>query len=183
MKNWIGIVLILGLTGCDSANQTNLLTSKKESMISKNYFEYDEMVHYRNPFEESKISDLFKKASQSKLDSLRKAVLLGDTPQNTSDFGFINELEAIGYQKASVSPSKFEAMNHLFSEKHREFGAVAACIHLYRDLLIFKKENQVIGCASICLSCMGQQIIGTSANTENFGQQGDFEKLSQLLKR
>lgn len=107
---------------------------------------------------------------------------MGQIPQNTSDFGFIHQLESLGYQKSIVPASKFEAMNQVFREKPQDFGPRLACIHVYRDLLIFKKENQVRGCASLCFSCMGSKIVGARANTIHFGQPSDFEQLRALLK-
>ena len=40
-----------------------------------------------------------------------------------------------------------------------------------------------MGTAKICFSCNANQIKGTNANTENFGQEGDFEKLEKILRK
>ena len=67
-------------------------------------------------------------------------------------------------------------------EKSTLENIATACIHVYRDILIFKKEGKVIGTAKICFDCMSKQIKGTTANTENFGQDGDYEKLEKILR-
>ena len=57
-----------------------------------------------------------------------------------------------------------------------------ACIPVFRDILIFKKNNKSIGIAKICFECEKSHIVGTNKNIENFGQCGDFSKLMNILK-
>ena len=81
-----------------------------------------------------------------------------------------------------IDKSKFESIDKIFIEKSTLENIATACIHVYRDILIFKKEGKVIGTAKICFDCMSKQIKGTTANTENFGQDGDYEKLEKILR-
>ena len=92
-------------------------------------------------------------------------------------------MEKINFQKSEIDKSKFGEINKIFVEKTVNQIADYACIAVYRDILIFKKQNKTVGIAKICFECFKKQIIGTNANTENFGQDGDYEKLEKILKK
>lgn len=44
-----------------------------------------------------------------------------------------------------------------------------------------RKKNKTIGIVKVCFDCMAHQIYGSSANTDNFGKNGDYSKLAYLL--
>ena len=82
-----------------------------------------------------------------------------------------------------IDKSKFIEINKIFVEKTVNKSMDYACPADYRDILIFKNKNKTVGIAKICFECFKNQILGTKANTENFGQDGDYEKLEKLLKK
>ena len=53
---------------------------------------------------------------------------------------------------------------------------------MYRDIIIFKNKGTTVGVAKICFRCDQSSIIGTIANTDEFGMSGDFDRLDKLLK-
>lgn len=152
-------------------------------MIGKKFFDYDTIDYYTNNFDESKIDDLYNNQSKTEIDSFKMGVILGDIPQSISNLDFIDKLEKIGYKKTFIDKSKFGSIDNIFVEKTTTDNIATACIYIYRDILIFKKNSKVIGTAKVCFGCMANQIKGTTANTENFGQDGDYEKLKKLLKQ
>ena len=157
-------------------NQTSNLTQGKQ------FFDYDEIDYYFNDYDEDKIGLLYDNQSKSELDSLRMGVVLGSIPKDISDLSFIDKLDKIGYKKETVNKSKFSGIDKLFVEKTVEEIVATSCIYIYRDILIFKKNKKIIGTAKICFGCMAHEITGTNANTDNFGQNGDYEKLCDLLR-
>lgn len=171
--------------GCNSKTERknrqidNSKTTKQ--LIGKKFFEYDAIDYYSNDFDESKIGDLYDNQSKSEIDSFKMGIILGDIPISISDLAFISKLEKIGYKKEIIDQSKFKRIDNIFVEKTTLENVDAACIYVYRDILIFKKDNQVVGTAKVCFGCMANQIKGTTANTENFGQDGDYERLSKIL--
>ena len=91
-------------------------------------------------------------------------------------------LQKFGYKKTTIDKTKNEHLNDIFSENNCSESFAAACIPVYRDIFIFKKNNKTVGIAKICFGCRLFHIIGTKKNLENFGQCGDFEKLEKLIK-
>ena len=148
----------------------------------KKFFDYDEIDYYKCDFAEEKLKEFYDDKPHTLLDSLKEGVLLGDLPKNETDTLFIESLAQMGYKKQKLDASKFQAIDKIFAEKKISETVGTACIYVYRDILIFKKKNKIIGTAKICLGCMDHQITGTKANTENFGQDGDYAKLERLLR-
>ncbi|MCE3279370.1 MAG: hypothetical protein K0S44_1561 [Bacteroidetes bacterium] len=178
-------VLVLILSGCSLTAEKNSVSNpdQSEQPIGKKFFEYDQIQHYLNNIEEKNLGELNDNQSRSELDSIKRGVVLGNIPKDMSDLSFIDQLEKIGYSKREVHKSKFEAIDKIFAEKSVDEMVWADCKHVYRDVLLFRKNSKIIGVAKICFSCRSNIIIGTTANTENFGQNGDYEKLEKTLKK
>lgn len=86
-----------------------------------------------------------------------------------------------GYSKSKIDSAKFDEINEIFREKKHEEVYGHACIYVYRDILLFKKKSKVIGIAKLCFDCDASVIIGTKVNTNEFGMNGDYEKLRKIL--
>lgn len=155
----------------------------KPQIIGKKFFEYDAIDYYTIILGDAEVHPLSSNKSRSKLDSFKMGVIRGYIPNDIKDLSFIDQLEKMGYQRTSIAPSKFKSMDSIFVEKTATNHEVYACIHVYRDILIFKKSNKVVGTAKICFHCMGQQIKGPKTNTRNFVQNEDFDRLETLLKQ
>ncbi len=185
----ISILTIFCLTfwGCNSTTKkkNELADNSKptKQVIGKKFFEYDAIEYYTNDFDETKIGDLYDNQSKTEIDSFKTGIILGDIPKSISDLGFIDKLAKVGYKKTIIEKSKFDSIDKLFVEKTTTDNIAVACIYVYRDILIFKKDNKVVGTAKVCFGCMANQINGTTANTENFGQEGDYERLEKLLRQ
>jgi len=90
-------------------------------------------------------------------------------------------MDKIGYNKKEIPKKKFTEIDKIFTEKTINENSSYTCIPIYRDILVFKNIGKVIGIAKICFSCRQHRIIGTDLNNDNFGQNGDYEKLEALL--
>ena len=141
------------------------------------------ITHYKSEIEESKIREVDENKKKSELDSLKYNVLLRNLPKSISYSTFINKLEKLGYTKTEVGKEKFEEINKIFVEKKHKEIVGFACDYVYRDILIFKRKSKTIGIAKICFGCDDNQIVGTKANIEEFGMDGDYEKLHGILNR
>lgn len=171
---------------CDptAKKKTEAVNSSKSTkqVIGRKFFIYDSIDYYTNDIDESKTLDLYDNKSKSEIDSFKMGVILGDIPNSISDLEFIDKLSNLGYKKTTIEKSKFDSIDSIFVEKTSTENIATACIYVYRNILIFKKDSKVVGTAKVCFGCMANQIKGTTANTENFGQEGDYERLAKLLR-
>lgn len=157
-------------------------SDKQNIIIGKKFFEYDAIDYYFNDFDEADINMLYENHSKSLIDSFKNGIVLEGIPNSLSDLEFIKYLPKIGYTKKTIDSSMFDAIDQIFVEKFNTYNVATACIYIYRDILIFKKNDQVIGTAKVCFSCMANQIKGSTAMIDNFGQEGDYDRLGELLR-
>jgi hypothetical protein len=156
---------------CNSKPKTNC----------KPYFEFDAIEHYSIKISFEDEMRLMERDSLS-LDELKlNDVLFQRKPARLVDSSLLLNLQKIGFVKRIINASSFEAINTIFCERKHKESLATSCIAVYRDVLIFKKQDKIIGTAKICFDCWYHVIAGTSVNTDDFGQSGDYEKLQKLL--
>jgi hypothetical protein len=172
-KYSIYLFLSICLLGCKS----------QENYTGKLYFDYDAIYHYKIILKESQVNELYAQKSDTTLDSLRYSIILDDTPTAIYDTTFIDYLENIGYKKTNVHASLFGEINSIFIEKKTQEILANSCIYVYRDILIFRKMGKIVGTAKICFECIAHHIVGTEANTQYFGQNGDYTRLEKILSQ
>lgn len=168
----------------NSNNEQQYNTSAEQKFIpkyGKPYFDYDEIDHYHASMEEDSVMALDTIPNRSKEDQLKLDIIINKIPKNINDTEFIKSLEKIGFEKSIIKPHNFKKINEIFIEKTVNEILEYACVAVYRDILVFKKKEKIVGIAKICFDCHQKQIVGTKAITENFGQDGDYEKLQQIL--
>ncbi len=155
-------------------------TTKVEN---KHFFNYDFIDYYFTEIDDEEANKLGSKpmGQRSAMDSMKINVVFGLIPVNKVDTTFINKLELFGYKKDSISPEFFGEINEIFREKKVEKLLFNLCSRTFRDILIFKKKNKITGIAKLCFGCNSFYIIGTEYDTNNFGQNGDYQKLEKLL--
>jgi len=147
----------------------------------KKFFDYNEIDYYQIETKEDEITELDQNQDKSKIDKLKYNLVIGEAPESINDLDFLNYIDKVGYLKKKINPSKFENINKIFVEKPEEEMVVAACIPVFRDILVFKKNGKVTGIAKICFDCHQYRLIGTNANTENFGSDNDYSQLGSIL--
>jgi hypothetical protein len=192
LKSIILIFSVFTMLSCQStdtdSNESKAPTPIKSELLEKKsqltpkvkkYFDYDEIEYYWTDYKGSRLN---LKESKSKTDSLKYGIIFGKIPHDILDVSFVRKLQDIGYKKRLINNSIFYEIDNIFTEKTANAPAEEACIYVYRDVLIFKKNSKVVGVAKICFQCMAHQIKGSEANTENFGQDGDYEKLKKILR-
>lgn len=183
------IILALLFFSFNSCQKENVEKTKNVTSVEKTpeikygkvFFDYDQIDYYYTNFEEDKIQELDENQKKSKVDKYKYTVAIEETPKTITDLDFLNYMEKIGYVKKKIDKSKFPQINKIFVEKTPSESYAAACIPVFRDILVFRKLGKVIGIAKICFNCHQYRIIGTDANKENFGTNNDYEKLKYIL--
>lgn len=180
MKNYtriIALLLIINFLGC---NQNTNIPPEQKVIEEKcqPYFSFDQVDHYYYDISES---ELFEDENMSTKETARYEFLVEDKLNKLSDTIYIKELIKLKFIKNEVQKTKFEALNQIFCERKHTNSYEFSCIPIYRDILVFKDKNKTIGLAKICFECGQSRIVGTTSNTEEFGQSGDYGKLHKLL--
>ena len=134
------------------------------------YFDFDQVDYYSIKIDENELFALEEKKNLTQNQHLKIDIILNDKPEIISDTSFISKLTKIGFKKNIVTKNKYTELNEIFREKSHDEVYALACVHVYRDILIFKKSDSIIGIAKICFDCLGNQIIGTKVETMEFGQ-------------
>ncbi len=172
----ITFTIMACLTGC-SDSQTDRSTA---SCIP--YFQYDKVDHYYLDIDERNVNEKFNRSDLSDKEDKLLFILVKDQPIELSDNNTIENLTEQNFIKKTIPDSKFDKLNEIFCERKHNESYSTACILIYRDILVFKKKDKVVGTAKICFDCDQSVIEGTDRNTEEFGQSGDFEKLYRLIR-
>ena len=163
------------------------------------YFKYDRIVHYRIAIENDLVGEIWEKKSRSdseeRLFSILSDKYHDDKYAMTSlqDSSRMRDLEKLGFVKQEMLKGEYYIFDTLFCERHHdkievnegiyeEEIEVNMCLPVYRDILFFKDHGKTVGFARICLDCDMSNIVGSMQMTDNFGQVGEFDVLTDLLK-
>lgn len=132
-------------------------------------FEFDEAFHYSITNEKSEKVD--------RINSIYE-VIYEDYPYKMKELGFIYNLERNGFVKKTIPVDNHsELRTVLRSQFGMGFLFSTKCLPIYRDIIIFKKNNKVSGIAKICFECGQHQFIGNSLDDSNFYNYDGLEEL------
>ena len=183
VSNIISLFYLFALLGCNSQTKSNKYVSKVEvnKINCMPYFDFDKIDHHFVNIDEANLWKIEEKKKKTKEEIKLLELLLQDTPNKISDTGILKDIHYLGFIKKEISLNKFREINEFFCQRKHEESYYYACIAIYRDILVFKKQNKIIGTAKICFSCNQSIITGTTLDTDEFGQSGDYKKLYKLL--
>lgn len=143
----------------------------------KPFYEYDEIEWYN-----------YKRNLDSITPDLKENKFLVDVFQGQmfrelKDTDKLTLLTDDDFNKSIVSSSKYEELNKLFCYKENLSveGFATACITFYNDILVFKKENKIVGIAKICFKCEQSTFTESKTNTTAFGAFEEIPKLHKIL--
>jgi len=169
MKKVLFLICILFVLGC---NQNNTATNQ-----NREFFEFDQVDHY-SFFSQNHFVEFMKTLNR---DSLGFNIIYNEEPKSITDSIFEQNLTRIGLSKNTISESKYKEISYLFSESDCTDGIETACEPIFRDILVFKKEEKTTGIAKICFECYKAYIIGTEKDTSNFTNCDNLSKLHRIL--
>lgn len=166
-----------------SCGQKQKQPATENKIDEKAFFDFDKIIHYSIDISNDSVLSLHENRDKSRRNMLLDNILIQYGDEHLADTAFLNSLDDLPFNKVIIDPSKFPAIKNIFREKKHEFPVYYACAAIWRDILIFKKSESTIGIAKLCFDCNRYSIVGAKANTDEFGQDGDFEKLYALLKK
>ncbi|MFC5979855.1 hypothetical protein [Flavobacterium salmonis] len=148
------------------------------------FFDFDSVEYYSlNKSKDEEVNDNNRKGIK---DSILNNILYSEFPEKLNNGVFYKKINSDGFSKSELSQEDVEYLkNDVFVEKFslKMFEMSKACAPEYRDILVFKKENEISGIAKICLSCGHFYFVSSKKeiNTEDFGTERDYESLGKLF--
>ena len=96
---------------------------------------------------------------------------------------FLQKLKKAGYKKSKFSDEKsIKIIEFLDSKKEGYSKYETACKKMYRDVIVIKKENEIIKIIKICTSCYANQVLYKKNETELLLSFEDYDNLSEQFK-
>lgn len=158
----------------------NILICSCAGHSSIYYFTFDKIDYYHIETEQELLIKLSEgEIYLSKKEKILQQILLGNVPVTLADTSIIKELINVGFKFKNVPIKKLKPF---FIVKKDTLAFTSSCRPIYRDILVFQKNNKISGLIKICFDCEKHQIIGASASTLGFGQSGDHLALKKLLQ-
>lgn len=200
MKKLLTILgLLILIAGCKKPvkentepvkENTSEIVSQKVERVKNPipFFDFDAITYYHIDITAGQIADILDKEDMQAEDMQTEddkilLNLLGEKPKKIDDTISLHQVEQYYPVKIDIKGDKINLFKDIFTEKYKEPDWGTACAANYRDILIFKKNGKVTGIANICFGCFLFNITGTNVNTKGFGQDGDMQKLHDLLKK
>ncbi|TPG39995.1 hypothetical protein [Flavobacterium pectinovorum] len=189
MKKIIILNILILLLSCNEKKNDPIKPQKKKLELVKEitngnyYFDFDEIEYYNIDLSEEWIMNTWDKNKKTQKEERLISIIMQNTPpKSIDDIAFLSYIEDIGFKKQKIFKNKIEKIKDIFRFKQFNMSEQYACMAIYRDILVFKKENKIVGIAKICFGCKQNRIVGTKVNTDQFGQKGDYKKLYNILQ-
>ena len=171
IKRYLIVLLIFLMISCKSKEE-------------KRFFDFDSIEYYSLNKEKEK--ELIENNRKDVNNSLFNKIIYSDFPTELTNTVFYKTINSDGFSKFELSQKDVEYLkNDVFKEKFslKMFEMVKGCAPEYRDILIFKKKNEISGIAKICLFCGEFYFVSSKKEiqTENFGTEEEYNSLEKLF--
>lgn len=172
MKTILPFILCLLLVSCNDKKPTGPLP----------FFHFDEIDYYHVDISAEEATEMSIKQDKTRKEQALLQILNGNVPVNTRDTLFINNMDILNFEQHEIDPKLNPQFDALFSVRENVKAEQSSCIAVYRDVLVFRQKDKVVGVAKIDFDCGKDMIVGSRYNTSSFGERGDYGKLEALLK-
>jgi hypothetical protein len=151
------------------------------------YYDFDEVIYYKTTKDFNDLVAIGNEEVRSLKDvkTLRDSVafqIMGDFEEAVPYDVAATYVDSIGFEKKILPVSKHTALMEIFREKPKMRTEWTTCEPIYRDIYVFKKNGKVVGMGKLCYECGDSRFFGTNAATGDFGMDGEYGKLKELVK-
>jgi hypothetical protein len=173
----LGFAIILLLLTCNAKSKN---TAIEKSECEPN-FEFNAIEHYKIEIEAGSVykDEVNKEFSEEEIMFVN--LVENNYPTETSELFALNDLQKLGFSKKNLSRDRFKYISNIFCQ-NRQVIHTKFCLPVYRDILIFKKENEITGFAKICFTCNQSYIVKIDEGFINYDFTINFQRLSELLQ-
>lgn len=142
--------------------------------FSSSNLDFDEVSHYVIADDDVPIQTLTHDIS-----GLENGIIYEEYPYNL-DTKFHEELTKVGFKKSEIEKVKFSKLKEILKYEFNIEIGTSRCETTYRDILVFQKNNKIVGVVKICFGCKKYCSIGENLPDFNFEK---YKELEELLKK
>ena len=114
--------------------------------------EFDEDYHYVIADDDVPVQTLTHDISD-----LENSIIYYEYPYDL-DFKFHEELTKVGFKKSEIDKAKFSKLKDILKYEFNIKIGTSRCETTYRDILVFQKNNKIVGVVKICFGCHMQTL-------------------------
>lgn len=145
------------------------------------FFHFDKIEYYHPKITQKEFHNIIMNPNKTREEEALLQILTGDVPVSIKDTLFIKNMEILNFKKDVIDPKLHSKISHLFSLREAKHSLAPTCKSDYKDILIFREKNIIVGMAKISFDCKRHQMIGERYNDSKFGQSGEYEELKKIL--
>jgi hypothetical protein len=108
-------------------------------------------------------------------DFVWQKIMYNDYPLSIEDKQFYEKISAKNFNKKLFSRKDIDTFKEMFISTTFTDFYTAACVPEYRDILILKKSDTIVGIVKICIGCKMHYIIGKNQNNKEVVNGGGIE--------
>lgn len=174
------LIYILFFVGCGAVKPLEEAPVKQntEIILGNDTIKFDEIVYYKI----NKSFDAFRfshKKKYSPKEKLIDKIVTGDAPKSISDTLFVKDLENLNYHKEKLGVAQYPKIVEIYTRGSAHYDT--SCVKTFRDILIFKKNNKIIGVSKICFDCGWEETFFNQNRYYNLIDISFFEELQNIL--
>jgi hypothetical protein len=148
------------------------------SSCQSSHFEFIDVDYFQLNISEDKHTELATKENKSEEEIVLNALLSEDYPNNLDD-NFFKHLKKWYTFKGKINENKLSQLSEVYSNGFNFMKS--KCIPIYRDILVFKKNDSIVGISKICFDCDMEYTIDKNGVRKKINN-NNFSKLKQILK-
>lgn len=158
---------------------------KKKSSVSTDlpFFHFDKVEYYHPTTTKEELHTIIMKPNKTREEQALLQIVIGDIPVSIKDTLFIKNMEILNFKKDTIDTKLNLKISHLFSLRDTAELKPNPCPAEYNDILIFRRNNHIIGMVKVDFNCMKHQMIGERYNDSKFGLSGEYKELEKILKQ
>ncbi|MBP6576210.1 MAG: hypothetical protein KA232_03235 [Chryseobacterium sp.] len=174
MKNLFFLLFFLGI-----GIKAQEISFKKDSEIVLDVtIKFDEIVYYKTNKSFNAYKLKYKKNHSTKK-KLIYDIVKGSTPKSISDNLFVKDLEKLNFHKEKLEAAQYQKIVDIYTRGSAHYDT--SCVKTFRDILVFKNKNKIVGISKICFDCGWETTFFNEHHYYNLIDITYFEELENLL--
>jgi hypothetical protein len=142
------------------------------------HFQFDDVDHYRSTITDDKFSSLIRKENKSEHERKFESLLTGNYLDDTDEM-FVANLNKFYTRTSKINDDEISAIEEIYYDGFNFMKS--KCIPIYRDILIFKQNDTIVGISKICFDCDMNYTVDKNGIKKEFDN-ADYKSLSDILK-